>query len=93
MLSSNRIREQKIARIDMAGNINDIVNLYQRLRQNPMQVLSQRFNIPQNIDLSNPNDVIQHLLNTGQVSQSQVNQVMSMRNNPMVQQMLANIQH
>lgn len=57
------------------------------LRSNPMQILSQRFNIPQNL-INNPNDIIQHLLNTGQINQAQVNQAMSMRNNPMVQQML-----
>lgn len=74
--------------LDMAGNINDIMNLYQQLRQNPMQILAQRFNIPQNIDTSDPNNIIQHLLNTGQVSQQQVNQVMGMRNNPMIQQIL-----
>lgn len=70
----------------MAGNINDLMNLYQQFQQNPMQMLSRRFNIPQNIN--NPNDIVQHLLNTGQVSQSQVNQVMQMRNNPMIQQLM-----
>lgn len=52
-----------------------------QFRQNPMAMLSQRFNIPQN--LNNPNDIIQHLLNTGQVSQQQVNNAMQMRNHPM----------
>ena len=65
----------------------NIFQAYQMLRSNPMQILSQRFNIPQNIS-NNPNDIIQHLLNTGQINQAQVNQAMSMRNNPMVQQML-----
>ena len=73
----------------MAGNINDLMNLYQQFQQNPMQMLSRRFNIPQNIN--NPNDIVQHLLNTGQVSQSQVNQVMQMRNNPMIQQLIGRI--
>lgn len=72
----------------MMGNANDIMNLYQQLRQNPMQMLSQRFNIPQGIDMTNPNSIIQHLLNTGQISQQQVNQAMGMRNNPMIQQIL-----
>jgi hypothetical protein len=49
-----------------------------------MAMLSQRFNIPQN--LNNPNDIIQHLLNSGQISQAQVNNAMNMRNNPMIQQ-------
>lgn len=56
-----------------------------QIKQNPIAVLGQRFNIPQN--LNNPNDIIQHLLNTGQVTQEQVNQeynqVMQMRKNPM----------
>jgi hypothetical protein len=55
--------------------------------QNPSQALMEaRFNVPQG--MSNPNDIIQHLLNTGQVSQSRVNQVMQMRNNPMIQQLM-----
>ena len=71
----------------MAGNRNDILNLYQQFRANPMQMLSQRFNIPQNV--SNPNDIVQHLLNTGQVTQNQVNNVMNMRNSPLVQQLMS----
>lgn len=70
----------------MAGNINDFMNLYQRFQQNPMQMLSKRFNIPENIN--NPNDIIQHLLNSGQVTQEQVNQVMQMRNHPMIQRLM-----
>ena len=71
--------------IDMLGNINDVMNFYQQLRQNPMQMLSKRFNLPQNLDMNNPNDIIQHLLNTGQVSQNQVNQAM---NNPILKQFM-----
>ena len=59
-------------------NIQEMVNQF---KQNPMMMLSQKYNIPQN--LNNPNQIIQHLLNTGQVSQSQVNQAMQMRNHPM----------
>ena len=70
----------------MAGNMNDIMSMYQRFRANPMQALMQRYNIP--ADLKNPNDIIQHLLNTGQVTQAQVNQAMMMRNNPMIQMLL-----
>ena len=72
----------------MAGNINDVFNLLQRLKTNPMEVLSMRFNIPQNININNPNDIIQHLLNTRQVTQTQVNQMMGLRNNPMIQQLM-----
>lgn len=64
----------------------DIFSIYNQLRSNPMQLLSRRFNIPQN--MNNPQDIIQHLLNTGQISQAQVNQAMQMRNNPMIQQLM-----
>lgn len=63
----------------MANNIMDMIQMFST---NPMQVLSQRFNIPMGVG-NNPQQIIQHLLNTGQISQSQVNDAMRMRNNPM----------
>ena len=70
------------------NNINQIMQMYQQLRTNPMQMLTRRFNLPQNVNVNNPGDIIQHLLNTGQIQQSQVNQIMSMQNNPIIQQLL-----
>ena len=70
----------KMESLDMVGNMQDIMNFYQKFRQNPMQMLNQKFNIPQNINVNDPNDIIQHLLNTGQISQEQVNNAMKMRN-------------
>lgn len=84
-------RQQRLIRmekLDMIGNLKDITDLYQRFRQNPMQMLNQRFNIPQNVNLGDPNAILQHLMNTGQVSQNQINQVMQMKNNPMIQQLM-----
>lgn len=65
--------------------MSNIFQLYQQMMQNPMALLSKRFNIPQNIN--DPNQIIQYLLNTGQVTQAQVNNAMQMRSNPMFQQM------
>lgn len=70
------------------NNINQIMSMYQQLRSNPMQLLARRFNLPQGMNMNNPNDIIQHLLNTGQIQQSQVNQIMGMQNNPIIQQLL-----
>lgn len=70
----------KTEKIDMIGNMKDIMDFYQRFRQNPIQLLNQRFNIPQNVDLSDPNAILQHLMNTGQVTQNQINQVMQVKN-------------
>ncbi len=64
------------------------MNMYQQLRTNPMQLLARRFNLPQGMNMNNPNDIIQHLLNTGQISQQQLNSVVGMRNNPMIQQLM-----
>ena len=73
--------------IDMAGNLNDLINMYQQLRSNPMQLLARRFNIPQNVNLNDPNEITQHLLNTGQITQEQYNNANNMRNNPIIQRM------
>lgn len=70
------------------NNINQLMSMYQQLRTNPMQLLAKRFNLPQGMNMNNPNDIIQHLLNTGQISQGQVNSVMGMRNNPIIQQLM-----
>lgn len=69
--------------------MNNIIQAYQQFRSNPMQMLMQKYNIPQGIDTSNPNAILQHLLNTGQVSQQQVNALQGMRNNPMIQQLMS----
>lgn len=56
------------------------------MKMNPIGFLQKRYNIPEN--MTDPNDIIQHLLNSGQVSQTQVNNAMNMRNNPMIQQLM-----
>ena len=60
--------------------------MIQQFMQNPMGMLARRYNIPQN--LNNPQDILQHLLNSNQVSQAQINRVMQMRNDPQIQQLL-----
>lgn len=70
------------------NNINQIMSMYQQLRSNPMQMLARRFNMPQNMNMNNPNDIIQHLLNTRQISQQQLNAVVGMRDNPLIQQLM-----
>lgn len=64
------------------NNILNAMQMVMQIRQNPMAFLQQRgYNIPQNYN--DPGSIIQHLLNTGQVSQDQLNQVVS---SPMAQQ-------
>lgn len=61
------------------GNLMQLAQMYSQFRQNPMGFLSRRYNIPQNVN--DPQEIIQHLLNSRQVSQEQVNRAMQMRNN------------
>lgn len=71
----------------MRGSQNDVMMVFNKLKEDPMQVLSMRFNIPQGVDVHDPNAIIQHLLNSGQISQAQVNRMMSMQNNPMIRRL------
>lgn len=65
---------------------NNLMTMLNQFKQNPMAVLSRRYNIPQN--MNDPNQILQHLLNSGQVSQSQVDRIMQMKNDPQIQQLL-----
>ena len=60
----------------------NLLNMIAQFRSNPMQLLAQRYNIPNNIN--NPQDIVQYLLNTGQVSQQQVNSAMQLKNDPTI---------
>lgn len=58
--------------------MNNIFEAIQQLRSDPIGMLSKRFNLPPNIP-QNPNEILQYLLNSGQVSQQQINNAMQMR--------------
>lgn len=60
---------------------NNIIGMLQQLQSNPMALLSQKFNIPQDINVNDPNAIIQHLMNTGQVSQQAYNNARNMAMN------------
>ena len=57
-------------------NMMNMLAQFQQFRKNPMAMLSQRFSIPQN--MSDPNDILKHLVDTGQVSKDQINQFSQM---------------
>lgn len=55
----------------------NFMQMLNQLKSNPVQFLAQRkFNLPQNFQ-GGPQEIIQHLVNTGQVSQEQINNIMS----------------
>lgn len=58
--------------------MNNMLQQFQMFRQNPMQYMLQKgMNIPPNIG-NDPNAIVQHLLNTGQITQAQYNQAAQM---------------
>ena len=65
---------------------NNFLTTLNQFKQNPMAMLSRKYNIPQ--DMNDPNQILQHLLNSGQVTQEQVNQVMQMKNDPQFQKLI-----
>lgn len=53
------------------------MQMLQQLKANPMQFLRQAgYNVPQN--LNSPNDIIQHLMNSGQITQQRYEQARQM---------------
>jgi len=67
---------------------NNFVTMLNQFKQNPIAMLNKRFNIPQ--DMNNPDQILQHLLNTNQISQAQVNRVMQMKNDPQFRHLISN---
>ena len=72
-------------------SFDDFMGRFRQFSGNPMQMLSQSgLNIPQGVN--NPNEIIQHLMNSGKLSQEQYSQLQqtaqNIRNNPMFQQQM-----
>lgn len=63
--------------------MNNMFTLLQQLMQNPMGMISQKFNVPQG--MNNPQAIVQHLLDTGQITQQQVDNALQMKDNPLFQ--------
>lgn len=58
--------------------MNNIFNMVNQIKSNPMQFLMQnKLNVPQDIT-NDPNKIIQHLMNNGSISQEQYNQAINM---------------
>lgn len=62
----------------MSNSMNGIMQMLQQFKQNPMQMLLQRrLNVPQNV-MNDPNAILNYLVQSGQVSQQQINSAYQM---------------
>lgn len=60
--------------------IQSLMSQINQIRNNPMQFFaSKRLNVPENIS-NDPQAIVQHLLNTGQMTQAQYNKLQSQIN-------------
>ena len=63
----------------LGGNQPNMMQMVQQLKANPMQFLAKsKFNIPNNIDTSNAQSIVNYLVQSGQVSQDLYNKAYSM---------------
>lgn len=61
------------------NNPAQVMQMVQQLKSNPMAMLARRFRLPQN--LQDPNDILNYLVQSGQVSQQQINSAYQMAQN------------
>jgi len=61
-------------------NMFGMLKQFQKFRQDPMGALSSKFNLPKDMDINNTEAVIQHLMNTNQVSKNDIAQMSQMAN-------------
>lgn len=76
---------------DPFGNMNNMLGQFRGFMSNPVQFLVQnKLNIPQQY-MNDPNQTIQYLMNTGQLSQQQydwaVKEAQKIQSNPQFMQM------
>jgi hypothetical protein len=55
-----------------------VFQMLNQIKTNPMGILSQRFNIPNEVNVNDPNEILNHLLSSGQVQQSQIDSIKNM---------------
>lgn len=76
---------------DPWGSFQNFMSGFQQMAQNPAQYAMRNFGIPKDI-ASNPEAIMQNLMNSGRVSQEQYNAARRMatqiQNNPLFSQMI-----
>lgn len=63
----------------IGGNQQNMMQMIQQLKANPVQFLMKsKFKLPQNIDTSNAQSIVNYLVQSGQVSQESYNKAYNM---------------
>ena len=65
----------------MMGGGHNIMQMVQQLKANPMQFIMQRhMNLPQSVNVNDPNAILNYLVQSGQIDQNRINQAYQMAN-------------
>lgn len=59
-------------------NLIQAFGMLSQIKQNPMGILSQKFNIPEGVNINDPNEILKYLVNSNQVQQSQIDSIKNM---------------
>ena len=63
----------------MNAMLNNPLQMLSELKSNPIEFLMRRrLKVPQNINVSDPQAILNHLVGSGQISQDQINQAYQM---------------
>ena len=55
-----------------------VFQMLNQIKTNPMGILSQRFNIPNEVNVNDPNEILKHLVESNQVTQNQIDSIKNM---------------
>lgn len=65
----------------MMGGGHNIMQMVQQLKANPMQfIMQRRMNLPQSVNVNDPNAILNYLVQSGQIDQNRINQAYQMAN-------------
>lgn len=68
----------------MMGGMNPMQMIRQQvqaLKSNPMQfIMQRRMNLPQSVNVNDPNAILNYLVQSGQIDQNRINQAYQMAN-------------
>lgn len=56
-------------------NVIQAFGMLQQIQKNPMSILSQKFNIPNEVNVNDPNEILKHLVESNQVTQNQIDSI------------------
>ena len=68
-------------------NLQNMARMMNMMNGNPRDMVISKLNLPQGINTNDANAIMKHLVDSGRLSQNDVDAIMQMANNPMFARM------